>query len=273
MLNDVQREQFYKQGYLVLDDIMTGVIASKIIGRVNLLAWNLIICRGWQNSHSSLVSADSAYQSLAKIDRKSAGSIFDAVIKIPELNRYVYQEDFEIIVKQLLKSDNVLSPPSQMNLRTDHPSEERFLYPWHTDYSYNFSSKNSVVFWIPLHDVDLNIGSLHVIPSSHLLSHRIKINSTALLSHHSASYFEVQGVNDLLCREGEIRCNLSLGQGLVFHSNLLHKSGINNSNQVRYSIQSRWFDANSDDALANSYIGGIDENNDPSKYLHEFLDH
>lgn len=266
-------EQFYKKGYLVLDNIIPETLASKIVYRINLLAWNLIVYNGWQNTCNFVASVDNAYQSLAKINRKSAGSVFDAVVKIPEFNRYIYQDSFEAIVQQLLKSDNVLSSPSQMNLRTDHPSEERFLYPWHTDYSYNFSSKNSLIFWIPLQDVDVSVGSLHVIPSSHLLNHCIKINSAAVFSRHSSSYFEVEGVCDLLCKMGEIRCNLSLGQGLVFHSNLLHKSGFNYSDQVRYSIQSRWFDANSDDALANFYIGGIDENNDPSKYLFELLNH
>jgi ectoine hydroxylase-related dioxygenase (phytanoyl-CoA dioxygenase family) len=271
MLDRDSLDHFEKFGYLVLENLVDESFASRVISKINLLAWNLLEYHLLGRDCDVTITKDNAYKALAKLNRKIAGKIFDVITKIPELNRYVYQEKFECIAQQLMQSDNVLSPPTQMNLRTDHPSEESFLYPWHTDYSYNFSSRNSLVFWIPLTSVDLSIGSLHVIPGSHLIDHRIKVNSEALILKRSSEYFELDGIQELIHELGETRCHLSFGQGLVFHSNLIHKSGINYSDQIRYTIQSRWFDASSNDAMENLYVGGIDQNNDPKIYLSSSL--
>ncbi len=271
MLDRDSCDYFKRFGYLVLEDIVEESFASRIITEINLLALNLIDHHISSQNFDMVITRENAYKSLAKLNRKMAGKVFDAITKIPELNRYVYQEKFESIAKQLLNSDSVLSPPTQMNLRTDHPREESFLYPWHTDYSYNFSSRNSLVFWLPLTAIDLSIGSLHIIPSSHLIDHRLRVNSEALILGHSSSYFEIDQVQELINKLGELRCHLSFGQGLVFHSNLIHKSGMNCSDQIRYSVQSRWFDANSTDAVENFYVGGIDQGNDPQSYLSSSL--
>jgi ectoine hydroxylase-related dioxygenase (phytanoyl-CoA dioxygenase family) len=60
---------------------------------------------------------------------------------------------------------------------------------------------------------------------------------------------------------------VELGQGIVFHSNLIHKSGANYSEFSRFAIQSRWFDAKAADAIENLYSGGVDEGKNPNIYL------
>ena len=154
-----------------------------------------------------------------------------------------------------------------MNLRSDHPHEELHLYPWHTDYAYNFSSINSLVFWIPLQEVNEINGALHVIPGSHKFSHQVAFDYNAINAKRSANYFEILDVDSLVRQKGEIRCPLRLGECLVFHSKLIHKSGINMSNDIRYAVQSRWFDANAEDAISHHFLGGIDEGIDPASYL------
>ena len=154
-----------------------------------------------------------------------------------------------------------------MNLRSDHPVEEMHLYPWHTDFSYNAGSKNSLVFWIQLTDVDEEIGSLHVLEKSHLVRSEISIDQKALKTRQSSKYFEITNIEKIKSTCKETRVNLQLGQGVVFNSNLVHKSGKNTSKSTRFAMQLRWMDASSPDAIERHYRGGIDGGINPLTYI------
>ena len=65
----------------------------------------------------------------------------------------------------------------------------------------------------------------------------------------------------------EKRLNLSFVQGVIFHSNLLHKSGEYLSNSTRFVTLSQWFCATANDAFKVECQGGVDEGLDPSVYI------
>mgnify|MGYP001807622625 CR=1 FL=1 len=259
-----QVKSFNENGYCIIDDLISADQRDSITKKINLLA-SQVLTKNFNVTSECL----NPYLELARINRADAGKVFDALIKIPEVNRVAYNQKLQIVAEQLLNSSLVLSPPLQMNIRSDHPLEENFLYPWHTDYAYNFSSKNSLIFWIPLLDVDELNGALHLVPGSHKEKMMIEIDDAAVMKKKSSQYFKLNDkfLQDLIDIRGEVRCKLTFGKGLCFHSNLIHKSGSNLSKSTRLTIQSRWFDASMNDAIENNYIGGIDEGNDPFDYL------
>jgi ectoine hydroxylase-related dioxygenase (phytanoyl-CoA dioxygenase family) len=269
MLTSNYVDQFHTSGYCVLDNIISDYQADAIIKASQCLAGQLL--REKLNSAMSPLSKVDIHKSnflqLVRSSRADAGNVFDALIKIPLVNQILYSKTLEDIASQLLGSDMVLAPPSQMNLRADHPDEEKFLYPWHTDFSYNGSSSNSLVFWIPLQDVDLVNGALHIIPGSHRFRSIIKYDEAAIKSKISSGYFSIENIDEALKNFGEKRCLLRLGQAVVFHSKLLHKSGVNLSKDTRFALQSRWFDGLYPDAVRWKFRGGLDEGVHPSNYL------
>lgn len=270
MLTVDQISQFHARGYCVLNEIITKSQAATIIDASERLAGVLLSQTGnavVASSDSDEGSEGSKFLQLVRMSRSDAGRVFDALIKIPLVNQIVYSEKFQGIASQLLRSDLVLAPPSQMNLRADHPEEGKFLYPWHTDYSYNASSSNSIVFWVPLQDVDLVNGALHIIPGSHNFQSKVRLNEHAITAKMSSAYFSIENIEEALNEAGEIRCPLLLGEAVVFHSRLIHKSGANRSNATRFALQSRWFDALSLDAVQGKFRGGLDEGVHPSEYL------
>lgn len=262
-IDPLTRKQFEDDGFLVLDEIITKDDALVIIDAAEKLSAQLANAY----SSSALSSQCGAYLSLANHNRTLASSVFDSLVKIPEVQSICYSNKLHEIAKQLLQSSLVLAPPTQMNLRSDFPEEKKHLYPWHRDYDYNFSSSNSLVFWIPLQDVDETNGSLHYIPGSHMDNVPISINDQALALGQSSQYFTIDRSALSRISTPRQRCNIKLGQCMVFHSKLIHKSGSNNSTHIRYALQSRWFDATATDAILNKYRGGVDEGNDPRSYL------
>lgn len=197
--------------------------------------------------------------------RRDAGYLFDCLVKVPEISRILYSQELQRLSEALLGTKLALASPSQMNLRADHPGEEKFLYPWHHDYAYNCSSRNSLVFWVPLQDVDDINGCLHIIPGSHQLRAQINVNAT--LGKNSADFFSVGNIENILKEHPEMRVPMKAGSALAFSGLLLHKSGVNRSDHTRYAFQSRWFDGLAEDAVSNKWRGGIDEGRPPADYL------
>jgi phytanoyl-CoA hydroxylase len=263
MLSTQQVNEFNNLGYTIIDSIIT----SHTVNEIRSIIDNLALLVSDKNITKDNTISTSPYLNLVKKNRTDAGKVFDTLIKIPLVNQICYSDVLQKIAEQLLSSNLVLASPSQMNLRSDHPEEDKFLYPWHTDYFYNFSSTNSLVFWIPLDDVDNINGCLHIIPTSHKLNAKVEFSKSAWANKQSGNYFKITNIKDLIQINGEVRCPLKLGQAIVFHSKLIHKSGINLSTKTRYAIQSRWFDATSKDAILNRFTGGIDEGKDPNEYL------
>jgi len=81
----------------------------------------------------------------------------------------------------------------------------------------------------------------------------------------------VENIKEIIDVLGEKRVNLRRGQGVIFHSKLLHKSGENNTEATRLALQIRCFDAKSKDAVNNHWKGGIDEGIHPMEYLNKFF--
>ncbi len=270
MLDAEKVSQFDSEGYCILDGVIAPYQAVEILGVCERLAEALLRHES-DKGETGIKTIDSCqpnkFLELVASRRPDAGRVFDALIKIPEVNRIAYSVHLQRLAKVLLKAHLVLSPPSQMNLRADHPKENDFLYPWHTDYSYNGGSLNSLVFWIPLQEVDVINGALHIIPGSHRLNHKIQFDDRAIEAKRSANYFSIENIGEVIGKLGELRCPLKLGQAVVFHSSLLHKSGMNQSCSTRYAIQSRWFDALALDSVVMKFRCGIDEGLHPRDYL------
>ena len=83
--------------------------------------------------------------------------------------------------------------------------------------------------WIPLAGFGKEY-SLAVIPSSHLWD-----NSTTNKWHSSLTYNEVE------TKEEPTRLNIKNGQGVIFHSNLLHGNSFNEGTDTRISLEVRFF--------------------------------
>jgi hypothetical protein len=130
----------------------------------------------------------------------------------------------------LLTSLNLSRPIFELPplLRCDIPIKEQSIFDQHQDYAYNIGSENSLTVWIPLQDTDAETGALMVAPKSHLKG--IYPNKKGIISPDYKFDFEP--------------IEVKLGQLLIFNQKLVHKSGVNTSNKIRFSIQLRFSDLN-----------------------------
>lgn len=159
-----------------------------------------------------------------------------------ELERRLYNEirKFDWLIEFSL-SQNIVGPVADLiggpvglmkkiPFRIDLPNVTRELAVWHQDYRYVKGNTDIVTAWIPLQNTAYVQGCLMVMPGTHRLGP---------IDHDG----HVLGKRDFPSGifEREVRyVEMKYGDLLLFHSLLLHSSGINLSDQARLSLQSRF---------------------------------
>ena len=93
-------------------------------------------------------------------------------------------------------------------------------------------SLNSMVVWVPLVDIPKNLGALEIIPGSHLDGLHACVTDD---QHMKMAPGEVDD-DDFVSVETE------LGDALFFSSFLVHRSGNNTTNNIRWSCHFRYND-------------------------------
>ncbi len=100
----------------------------------------------------------------------------------------------------------------------------------HQDWRSMQGSLNSVVVWLPLHDIDRDIGALEIVPGSH----RLGLLTTEVVER----FGKVDRFGDSDFQSVEVE----QGDLLVFSAFLVHRSGTNSTDSIRWSCHFRYND-------------------------------
>ena len=113
----------------------------------------------------------------------------------------------------------------------------------HQDWPSNLGSRNGVTCWIPLQDVDRDLGQLEVVPDSHLFG-PLEHKGTPPIIHGrpAEKYFNYVPVP------------MEVGDALFFHTMLVHRSGENiTEDRIRWSMHFRYNDASERSFIKRKY--------------------
>jgi phytanoyl-CoA hydroxylase len=135
------------------------------------------------------------------------------------------------ILKELGLEFPIISvrPSMLFNSRYLAKKEEYWKLGAHQDWRSSQGSLDSITVWFPLVDADAAIGALQVIPESHKLG---------LLESESVSYYGK--IIDDFSDENYLQLEFEIGDVLLFSSFLVHRSGINCTESIRWSVQLRY---------------------------------
>ncbi|HWB62997.1 MAG TPA: phytanoyl-CoA dioxygenase family protein [Chitinophagales bacterium] len=102
--------------------------------------------------------------------------------------------------------------------------------PTHQDWYYNQGSLNSVTVWTPYTACNKELGSVEYVPGSHL---------TGLQKTTDEHYGEM---TESFADDKFITFDTEPGDIIVFYSLMVHRSGVNSTNRIRWSTQFRFND-------------------------------
>ncbi len=118
---------------------------------------------------------------------------------------------------------------SKIPFRIDMPLWTSELAHWHQDHYYVRGNTEIVTAWVPMQDTRWDRGCLMVMPRSHadgVIAHDLPLGKKHVPS----------GIFDREVRFVE----MEKGDVLLFSALLLHSSGLNVSDTIRYSVQARY---------------------------------
>jgi ectoine hydroxylase-related dioxygenase (phytanoyl-CoA dioxygenase family) len=124
----------------------------------------------------------------------------------------------------------------QFNLRPKLPGQSLTVVPWHQDTGYygeHTAIDTILTVWMPLVPVDADNGCMQVLPGSHrqgAIPHRPGIGDGEFLE--AVGGWQEADVLTLPMQPGD---------ALVMHNLVLHRSGENRTEGIRWSIDARFF--------------------------------
>ena len=113
----------------------------------------------------------------------------------------------------------------------------------HQDWRSMQGSLNALVVWIPLININKDLGSLEIIPKSHL---------RGLRTNHIDNGFGMVSLNEDESKEF-LSVEVNVGDALIFSSFLIHQSGENISSQPRWSCHFRYNDLDENTSIERKF--------------------
>lgn len=120
-------------------------------------------------------------------------------------------------------------PAMQFNSRYLSKGGSHWKLGAHQDWRTGQGSLDSMVLWFPLVDCGENLGSLQIIPSSH---------KDGLMKADTSGY--LGSIQEEISDEKYIQTEFEAGDLLIFSAFLIHRSGNNITQNIRWSIQLRY---------------------------------
>lgn len=198
---------------------------------------NLILAKKQKNDPKATVTETEMFTrdlvDIHKNNRTDFVHILDAAHTLPGFFGLCDADVIHQLLKKIgLQQTTMTMPP---RLRLDFPNEDEFLQPDHQDHYYHEGDPHFVTIWFPLVSVTADMGALGIRPRSHengLLPFRaIQTRPYFLLEKGP---WQTQYPLQEVC--------LDTNEVVVFHMDLIHKSGLNRGRHPRVTVQLRYND-------------------------------
>jgi len=136
-------------------------------------------------------------------------------------------------------------------LLTNIPESKRLIYRWHSEFHFHPKRKNFVNIWIPMFREKRDGAGTVVLAEGTHKKHWDFVEYSGYDESdlgNKQAYMQYEAVIDEPLKE--IVIELDRKDLLIFHGNLLHKSTVNNSDNVTYATSIRVFDTSKDPSLS-----------------------
>jgi len=152
--------------------------------------------------------------------------LYGTIQGLPSVRVLAEKADEKLRASGLLNVRKIALPSILTNLRIDLPNEDQFLLPMHQDYA-GMRSHNAVRLWLPLRDVDAEVGTMYIVRGSHAQGYLPHDLSDPAAPYVRDSDFDPQA-RELV--------ELAAGNGVFFDMFMLHQSVPNVSQHIKFVL-------------------------------------
>ena len=240
------KDIFYKDGYLYLKNFFDKTEIDKIYSdATNIYKIQMINLKIIKNQEE--VENNVEFENCMELLFNNYTDVFISCGKQCQHLISLWKLSLDEKIIDLLKKIGINSPIISTrpvlfsNSKKISKSAINHTVPPHQDYSSMQGSINSVVIWVPLIDISKELGSISIIPKSHF---------NGLVFFKKEEGF---GVISNIKEDDFISFDVYKGDIILFSSFLIHKSGNNNKNNIRWSTHFRYNDLNDNSFIQRGY--------------------
>ena len=235
LLSHKDIKSYHDNGYIIVRDLFS------YYGSISLLHSCYDIVQRQLKRRGFVEEGDSALFKLFELEKECLFNCGKIMQSLPDLHRMgldskLLDKLYDIGVKSPVISTKPVLFFHHKNLAIE---EIYYRIGQHRDYYSVAQSTNDCVIWTPLIDLTPDIGPLEISPGSHKVP--FKFNK------FQNSFGLEKGKWDF------IPVDLGVGDAVIFDVKLVHRSGNNVSNKVRWSINFRFSDLDNYDWSERNY--------------------
>ena len=186
---------------------------------------------------------------LLRKNKKTFSSIYKSIQISNELKKVPFENNLQKIASNYLKVNEKNLSIRDIQLRMDFPNDSRNSYGWHQDNAYdefNLNSKNGVILWIPLVDTNKDNGALVIKKGSQYSSFNCSKRISKGDDYNSE---QILVKPKYLKKYRDAHIDVRKNNCLATYSGIFHKSGVNLSSHIRFTLIVRYNNQLSKDFL------------------------
>lgn len=226
------KQQFKQDGYIVLKNFFNKEEINKIYTEArNLFAIQIERVLGKKVDINDRDTFEQAMFEFFEKDFTTFVNTGKQVQHLISLHRLGTDEKIVNVLKSLGYEFPTIGvrPAMQFNSRYLSKGGSHWKLGAHQDWRTGQGSLDSIVMWFPLVDCGEDLGSLQIIPKSH---------TWGLLDADTSGY--TGSIQADIPEESYVQTEFEVGDLLVFSAFLVHRSGNNITNNIRWSVQLRY---------------------------------
>mgnify|MGYP006079122287 CR=1 FL=1 len=237
-LTEEQKNCFDVNGYLIIKNYFTKKELDDFKEMLRRLIQTALVRCSSINSEIKLdmydgKEFDEGLLKLESIDHNIISNIYDTIPNTPEFLRIVSKETTSNYINQLSNRD--IDTPlfaTYNRCRLDLPKDDRRNVKWHQEVFYSIPKSEFLQTWSPLiRDTTIENGSIEICPTSHKngIANQSYDPDSNTPTPYTVEEKEIEKYHPL-------RTEMKLGDFMIFNSRLIHRSGVNLSKEIRFSL-------------------------------------
>ena len=232
MLTTAQQQAFHTLGYLVLPQLATSSICEEVI----LFAQEQLAAQAQPIEYEADTRYPGAPASRDAEGGQTARRLLQAYARSPLLADWAVNDQLSSVLLQLLGQGARMSQAHHNCIMTKQPQYSTAT-GWHRDSRYwHFQRPELISAWLALRQETVENGCLLVIPGSHT----VEIDAEQL---DAAQFLRTDLPQNQALLAQAIAVPLAQGDVLLFHSNLFHAAGRNQTAETKLSMVFTYRDA------------------------------
>ena len=265
-LSKSEFSRYKKDGYIIIKNVVTPKELFDIKNEIFLLSKNLYIKYNgyddlklkFENKNFDKYLIESKKKNLNKV----TSSIYDVSKKIFTFLSIFSSEKMKKLCCDLMKTKRIGILNRGFGVRIDYPTDRFYKARLHQDYTSQIGSTNGLVMYLPLRSVRHKHGPVILYRSSHLNGpYDTKVKMELVKNKKTYDPFYVDLPKKKLKKFKKKELIINEGDIAFFNFCLLHESGFNHSDEIRWSMIARYMDFENKDAMEMDFIGGQHEGN------------